>query len=304
MSSPPLVPPGQPLPLQPGEFTNQSQPSVVSFKLQDLSPPSNLYIRQDEFLQVQFWSTAGTAIVYTLGFRILLADGSVVVGQKQFTNIPVSATAVFPVDIPEGYLLGLIILGDTSLLKRGQTFVSVLINRGGQVGGVPEVNLVQDYVSDHNRVTWPYGRTITSTEGPGWLHTVTVGNPAAGADWTFTVPNAVRWRINSIAAVLTTSATVASRLPQLTVQDVGALTTYKAAANSLITASLVTLVAAAPASIGSSVAVPPAQAVLIPTPSDFIVEAGWIIQTNTVALQAGDQWSSININVEEWQLPQ
>jgi hypothetical protein len=48
---------------------------------------------------------------------------------------------------------------------------------------------------------------------------VVVPNPAAGADWSVTVPASEVWSLVTITATLTTSAAVANRLPSLVVTD-------------------------------------------------------------------------------------
>lgn len=115
-----------------------------------------------------------------------------------------------------------------------------------------------------------------------------LGNPAAGADWS-NAPGAGKACL-SIVATLTTSATVANRVPQLVI---------KSGAN-IIAASPPAPAQAAGAAVQyewSQVAfLSGATGALVMMPMPLIpLGAGWTIGTSTAALQAGDQWSAINL---------
>lgn len=49
------------------------------------------------------------------------------------------------------------------------------------------------------------------------LRYVALANPAAGADWLITVPAGVRWRVLYLSGLLTTSAALGNRIPNMTV---------------------------------------------------------------------------------------
>lgn len=124
-----------------------------------------------------------------------------------------------------------------------------------------------------------------------------VAQPAAGADWVATVPTGVVWRVRCADFLLTTSSAVANRLVRLRFKD--------AAGNVLHTTQPTTAIAASQTNQEMvfaplvTIAGPnnsPAQA---PYPAWLTLPEGATIGSNTIALQTGDQFSSINLLVEQ-----
>lgn len=120
---------------------------------------------------------------------------------------------------------------------------------------------------------------------------VPVTSPAAGADWSLVVPAGHAYRILSAMAVLTTSATVANRVPRLVYND--------GAVDYLFVPPIASLAAGATAryswfehaggqNVGNG------QSISIPTE---VLEAGGVLKVNTTALDATDQWSAIFVRV-------
>lgn len=131
---------------------------------------------------------------------------------------------------------------------------------------------------------------------PGVRRVVQVPNPAAGADWSVTVPAGVQWRVLSGVSTLTTSAIAATRHPTIdvTVDDV---LVYIGPFSASIVAN-----AAAQFSIYVDVASP---IVASGTSDPFmimpfdIIPQGGVIASHTNSLEAGDQWSATSLWVEE-----
>ena len=122
------------------------------------------------------------------------------------------------------------------------------------------------------------------------MKTNTVAQPAAGADWTWTVPSSTAYQIQSIRAQLVTSSTVAARQPLLKILDLSGNVVLEAPATGTQAASLTQdydWTAGAPSAAVSD------GVVVTELPQGLILEAGWTVQTVTAALQAGDQWSLI-----------
>src|SRR6516162_1693189 len=71
---------------------------------------------------------------------------------------------------------------------------------------------------------------------PGYKRPVAITTPAAGANWTVTVPGGRMWRPIAINATLVTSAAVANRIPGIQFQIYG-VTTYVNDNSTAITAS-------------------------------------------------------------------
>ena len=120
--------------------------------------------------------------------------------------------------------------------------------------------------------------------------TQVVSNPAAGADWTFTVPAGQTLALESVTALLTTSVTVANRVPTLVVKDnLGRIVAEVVSPNAQA-ASLADEWVWAPGVVAA--AGPP---IVTPIPPGLELAGGWTIGTVTAGLQVGDQWSAIVI---------
>jgi hypothetical protein len=126
---------------------------------------------------------------------------------------------------------------------------------------------------------------------------VLVPSPAAGSDWSLTVPGTWWWRVLAISYVLATSAVVASRNLQLRYTD----------ADGNILAQLHGGGAAVPAAttmtaslwVGGPSSTSNAGLSLSPLP-DMVLRPGWKISTSTAGLDAGDQFSAIVVTAEHY----
>lgn len=125
--------------------------------------------------------------------------------------------------------------------------------------------------------------------------TVLVANPAAGADWTVTVPAGEFWDVQSLTATLTTSAVVGNRAPRLEVSD-GVNRINEIQPSTIEAASLaVRWGMSGGGSTGSN-----SNGAGIggwSGPSPFLLNPGYIISTSTVNLDVADQWSQIALDV-------
>jgi hypothetical protein len=124
--------------------------------------------------------------------------------------------------------------------------------------------------------------------------TVQVPNPAAGADWSVQVPGAEAWSIRSLAALLTASAIVASRGPQLQVIHAGVVIAVFQPSQSITagSASQVGLVPGGPAAANQF-----AGMIEWGVPDPFIVWPGLTLAVATRNIDVADQWSGIALDV-------
>lgn len=117
--------------------------------------------------------------------------------------------------------------------------------------------------------------------------------PSAGADWSVTVPGGVVWRVLSILASLTSSATAGTRAVNLTVSD-GKTVFVDAAPAGTQAISLTYKYAwwkeAGGLAVGTTVCQP------IP-PLDL--PAGFVIASSTANISATDQWTAPVLYVVE-----
>lgn len=124
--------------------------------------------------------------------------------------------------------------------------------------------------------------------------TVQVPAPAAGVDWAAQIPVAEAWDIQGMRATFTTSAVVATREVALQVVMAGVVrAVFKSSRQQ--TAGLVAdygLVTGGPAPLDATLTTG-----VIGVPDPFILEPGSVLQTATAAIQAGDTWTNIALDV-------
>ena len=125
---------------------------------------------------------------------------------------------------------------------------------------------------------------------------ITLAQPAAGADWSASVPATARWRVNAVQAQFATSAAVANRVPHIVITDGQGHTVYNVP-------SLTNQVAATTFQYSAGATVVTAffdSAVVMALPYPLKMLQTWTISSLTTAIQAADQWSNIVLFVKEW----
>lgn len=313
-----LPPPGQPDPLMDPNFKSTSLPAITRFRWQDVDPPSPLYVLRDDVLLVNAVNNnpaAGETVLFQYRFlrtpevqggqpsdlarggggRQIVDYGIVESGLDVLTLGNGSSTATKLRTLGEGYLLAVTAV-NVNGFNRGMVIArSGILRSGGAINSAAQM-LFSDYITPPTPTGWPNGRILNSVEGPGWIHSVNVGNPAAGADWVMTVGSLTRRRVASVNAVFTAAVAVANRQVQLIVDDgVNVMGVFGASAN--ITASTVANVTG---TSGSTQAAVVGTDLLIPLPSPLLLEPSWRLRVATVGIQPADQWSAIWVNSEDW----
>lgn len=292
----------------------------VTFLLRGVAPPSPLYIQRDDQLVVE-GVTVNVSDALIVNVRQLLAapqyPGSVnrvgagadplhpgsfpiVASQQQFEIPSQNILAINTMPLVEGYLLSVSVsLKSGGATQRGATFCRLWINRGKTQSFAPNaaLMLIADYPTSQHSVSWPYGRVLYPTEGPGAMSQLQQVAPAAGADWTFTVALFNRLRLQSLAVVLTTAATVANRIPRLQIKDPAGSLIWQAAPQAVQPASTAIQYSAGGVQVASVV---DTTTLNWPLPANTIIEGGSTIGTNTLAIQVGDQYGITKLNGELW----
>lgn len=128
---------------------------------------------------------------------------------------------------------------------------------------------------------------------------VFVATPAAGAEWTQTVPAGVIWEVVSIQETLVTSAVVANRTQQWTLTD-GSTEVLRQASNTTTGAST-TQRTGWQQLLGAIVS--PSGITLLPL-GVVIAQAGYVFKSTTALIDVADQYSSIVFQVREWSVDQ
>ena len=130
--------------------------------------------------------------------------------------------------------------------------------------------------------------------------TVSVPEPAAGADWSYTLPYAAR--LIAVTAQFAASATAANRWPAL-VGVAGPASIYAAYVYMVGTAVTASTTAQLQGQPGMSVGAPttiagPVAITRYSYPPTGVLPADSIIESITFNIQAGDQWSDISLVLE------
>ncbi len=285
--------------MRPGEFASASIPNIVTFAFREIGPPSPLYIQRDDVLVFLMGSILAGDIVTVNGRLLLPTKPAQIISIQQAFTVPQNAETLFSIPLAEGYLLS-VTAQSSSTDQRGTTFVRCFINRGvlGTTSKNAGMVLFADSPTSRQPVGWPNGRQIDSGEGPGRLFAFLGTTPAAGADWSVSVPGVQRWRVMCFNAVLTTGVAVPVRSVQLVLTD-GANRYFTGPPSATIPASTTNQVSGSALAVSSTVV---ATDIALPIPAGLILPQSHVISVLTANLAAADQWSAIVIFVEQWPL--
>lgn len=229
--------------------------------------------------------------------RFMHLDGRVEPIVDTFTPATDRSVSVKRIALANGWLLNAQVAVVAGAPLTGQTFAVLSLARG-RTGAFEELaTFAAGPISAVHRVAWPGSPIQSSIEGAGALRSIAGAVPAAGAEIAETVPTGARWELITFEALLTTSAAVANRVPQLVIDD-GATPLYRVGAALNQAASLAhrrSWFQGAPAPyLDNALNVP------MPLPANVRLGGGFRIRTITTALDALDQYSSIQYLVREW----
>jgi len=258
--------------------------------------PSALYVEGTEALRISsLGNTAGVTL--TISGRMLKPDNTVeriFITHTPNSNRTVASTIVA---LSEGWILGLTVRATGGAPLFGSTWVNLELVTG-QFGAVQVIqSLGSGFVTTNTPWSWPTGVSYLPLDGAGHVRIIQGTVPGAGVEITETVPTGARWELLSFKVTFVASATVANRITSLTVDD-GANIYAISGGNATAPAgsTLVISFMAGYAPVSSQ----PTNAVGLSLPTPFRLSAGSRIKTQTLALQAGDQYSSIFYEVREW----
>jgi hypothetical protein len=304
---------GQPAPLGASEFKSNSIPQLTTFNLSQIAPPSQVYIGRDDLLLLQAYTSIPGGDTVTFNIRVLEAIRAGAFGgqpdtpppppnsNQPLTSISFGSTtlqvttgvvASQVVTLAEGFLLSIGTTSGTST-QAGITTARATLIRGGQTASSATLELFADYVTPRYSAGWPTGRIARGREGAGKVFELAVGSPGAGADWNVNISGGQALLLRQIRAILTTSATAASRIPRLFYTN-GGSTLACFTPNNFIPASTTANVTCSNGSVPAVVAGCPDIVIGISNPLWVLGPSG-NINVGTLNLQAADQWSNIVI---------
>jgi hypothetical protein len=276
--------------------TEEDYSQLVAFRRHHVLPPGALYITVDELIQVSITNPSQTVSI-NLTMRMLLPSGKVIPEYYQFPNLVASGTATSRL-IPgvEGYLLSATV--DAPSISRGAAYVVVSVKRGRGSGDATAGDLIcEGYPGGLYLLNYPFSAPEPPNAGPGLARSVTVANPAAGADWSVTVPAGASFAVNSVSATLVTSAGGSARVATLVITDAGGNVVFNGPATASQNAS-----STENYTWSNAPSTPPAGATSTvgPLPAGLRLGPGWTLKTVTSGIQAGDQWSAIVLSVQQY----
>lgn len=269
--------------------------ALVHYTRWHVEPYPAVYVTQDDIILAKVWSP-GVASAVNISIRMQMPDGRIVASFYTFSISTAGGTPTSQViDQNEGFILSATV--ETPGAPYGQCFVQLQLVRGRGTGDQTAGQLLTSgYPGASAAIGFPQTPATVPSAGAGLTAASTVANPAAGADWTYTVPAGVQQTLISVRAVLTTGASaltapVILRITSPTGQiiaDVSALATQGAGV-------AVTYVWMAGAQSTSSTNF---QQMSLPTGLRLL--PGSTIQTISGGIVATDQWSAITITYTQF----
>lgn len=118
----------------------------------------------------------------------------------------------------------------------------------------------------------------------------TVAQPAAGADWSFTVPTGLCYKFETLFFTLTTSAVVANRVLRLQITDGTNIVWEGGSISSYVASGVYRFGIARMSPQATAAANGQIQLIYLP---EIWIPAGYVLQTSTVAKDVADQYSAV-----------
>lgn len=277
----------------PSALANSYQ-SQLALNPQDSVPPVQAYVTADTVLNISY-SCAVAGLILSVAARILLPDGTVMpcLWQLPMTSDRSRNGATF--QLAEGFLLSLTAAASTAA-GNYRCFVWLRLQKGGN-----QVQLLASgYPTQGRPLTWPQTTIENEGEGAGAIVSLTGTQPAAGAEISEAVPTNARWELLSFKYSLTTSATAATRNTSLLADDGTNVFWQGTQAGSGQAASLTYQYSHFP---GATQVAGQSVIDIFASPIGLQLTAGYRLRTNTLNLQAGDQYSAPQYLVREWLTP-
>lgn len=263
------------------------------WSLENLMPTQYVYLGANDLLSVHVTGVNSFGLV--LCYRYQRPDGEIVTGEENFTS-PQQSAATFTFRIAPCLLLGVALVSNNAALSQGGVYANIGIMRFSGASQVLTQSLISGYVQFSVPLYWPGDADLQPGADPGSLQQLTIGNPAAGADWTTTFNAFTRNQILSIRAQFATAVAVANRQVQIVFDN----------STNIHFASLPSPVQVASLTWNydfAHCAIVPTQIlteVNVHIPPELLVNGTWRVRSLTTNIQAADQWSNIFMSLKQW----
>lgn len=275
-----------------------TQAQRVTFAIKQVTPPTEVYVTQDDSLHVVLYCSKANVDVL-VAFRILRADGTVIRTPQHVTPTNARARNDFFFQLTEGFLLSVDVSTATPSVLRGACWVDIDVSQGSASAAVDYQSILSDYLTTGASIGFPGARQISSVEGPGLLTFNQQFGVAATANVTLGVPSGARWRLITAQAQLQTGAAAGNRNINFIISSptgFGLVITSQNAqlASQIVNYDFADVVPVTPA-------IPAQQTLQIP--SNIVSDAANAFIFNVTGANAGDVWNNLQVNVEEWLEP-
>lgn len=273
----------------------QTAPNLVAFDPKLAVPSQQIYLQRNDLLAFNVL-TNGNNISLRIDYRWLTPEGEIKEGESN--QLFISGSGFFSFPLYEGWLLSFAARVTSAPVLYQLNFLQAFITRAQVPNSQSPMYALfwQGFIYQNTANGWPGTPAREITDGPGIIRSVTGSTPGIGNEISETVTTQRRWNLLAFRATLTTSATVANRSPVLLFTD-GALTFFRGQCYFTQTASVGAFYSAAQNPPGAT---PTNGDQVLTTMLPMPLKAGFKIQTNTLGLQAGDQWSAPQYLVQEW----
>jgi hypothetical protein len=288
----PNTPPSGPPPSQ-----IQTAANLVQFDPKNAVPQQPIYLQRNDQLLFLFFTTLAAPIL-RLDYRWLTPEGEIKEGQFNFpTAVGVSS---FQFELYEGWLLSFTARITNGFVAGQWSFLQALISRTatGGIGAAQQALIWQGFINTSSSNGWPGTPSKEITDGPGVLRAITGTLPAAGAEINEVVPANRRWTLLSLRTALSTSAVAGNRFPGFRL-NTGAGSAFTIHSSTAIIASQNAGVSLAP---GGQFFNDTNLNLVIPWPANIVMKNPFAIASETLGIQAADQYNAPVYTVLEWGL--
>ena len=183
-----------------------------------LRSPSAFFVSGEDSIQLAAINSA-TGVTLTLAGRFMQMDGQVTSFAHTLTPATNRTLSTLLRAMGDGYLLNFSVIVTAGTPLWGQCWARVQIVRGLGGGTTVVGALTSGYVTTAQPIAYPGGRMRGSLDGAGVIRTVIGTDPAAGANFSVTVPTGARWRLQTVDVSMVTSGTAANREMVLVIDD-------------------------------------------------------------------------------------
>lgn len=258
--------------------------------------PHALYVTGEDNLRCTVFNTTAGVIVTVRG-RFEDLAGNVVPFVEVFTPNSSRTASTLTIRLGNGWLLGATVFVSSGSPLTGNTHAILSLIRGEGSAALELMTLAAGPITAQQRIGYPGSSIANSLDGNGSIRLVAGSTPAAGAEFSETVPTGVRWELLSFKVTLTTSAAVSNRRVYLTIDD-GATRWYAASANLVQAASQGWDYIYAPAEASNQDTT--RGVIMVPIGAGLKLLSGYRLRSNSAPFDAADQYSALEYLVREW----